>query len=77
MARSAIFDTQGAAAYCLCSASLLNKLRLRGEGPDFTRLGVKIVRYTKPNLDRWIAKGKRKASAYDRRKAAKASSKKT
>lgn len=39
------------------SASWLNKLRLKGEGPSFIRLG-RLVRYTREDLEAWIESGR-------------------
>jgi predicted DNA-binding transcriptional regulator AlpA len=36
------------------SESTLNKMRVRGDGPPFVRLGAKLVGYLQEDLDRWL-----------------------
>ena len=49
-----IFRTPQAAAYCGLSPSTLEKLRSRGEGPVFLRLGKRAVGYEVDALDAWL-----------------------
>jgi hypothetical protein len=54
---SEIFDVEGASAYLggTVSTSTLNKMRVRGDGPQYVKVGHKVA-YTKQNLDRYLAK---------------------
>ena len=63
MADSELMDTQQAADYLTLSASLLHKLRVRGGGPPFSILGGRLIRYTRPNLDRYIVERNRKSTS--------------
>lgn len=63
MSDSDVLDTQGAADYLTCSASLLHKLRIRGGGPPFSLIGDRLVRYTKPDLDEYMKMRKRKSAS--------------
>jgi hypothetical protein len=63
MSDNDLLDTQGAADYLTCSKSLLDKLRVRGGGPVFSILGDRLIRYTKPNLDKYIAERNRKSTS--------------
>ena len=49
-----VLRTPAAAEYLGLAASTLEKYRLTGEGPDFVRLGTRIVGYEVAALDRWI-----------------------
>jgi excisionase family DNA binding protein len=44
-----------AAAYLRVSKNYLDKLRVKGGGPEFFRLGRKKVVYHKAHLDAWMA----------------------
>ena len=46
-------DTKGAAAYLDCSPSFLNQRRVRGDGPQYIKLGHS-VRYKRDDLDAWM-----------------------
>ena len=46
------------AIYCRLSASTMNRLRLTGGGPRFTKLAGKVL-YDVRDLDQWIEDGKR------------------
>ena len=50
--------TPDAAAYVCLAASTLNKLRVRGDGPVYSKLG-RIVVYDVADLDGWLAVNKR------------------
>src|SRR5262245_36349487 len=52
---SDLFTTQQAATYLNCSPQLLDKLRHRGGGPAFVRLGGDLVRYSRVALDHYVA----------------------
>lgn len=49
-----ILRTPAAGEYIGLSPSTLEKLRCLGEGPNFIRLGARIVGYEVAELDRWI-----------------------
>jgi excisionase family DNA binding protein len=42
------------AQYLRSSTSTLAKLRLKGDGPVFTRIG-RVIRYRRSDLDRWMS----------------------
>lgn len=46
-----------AAAYLGLRTISLEKMRARGEGPKWSKLGHRIVRYHVRELDRWIERG--------------------
>jgi len=48
-----------AAAYLGMSPSTLAKMRLRGDGPAYSKAGPRIVIYDKTDLDDWLAKSRR------------------
>lgn len=53
-----------AAQYLCLSPSTLNKWRVTGEGPDFLKLGRRVV-YDIKSLDSWMAaKARRSTSEY-------------
>lgn len=47
-----------AAHYCGLSKSVFDRMRLKGEGPRWSRLGARIVVYDQDDLDAWIDEGK-------------------
>ena len=49
----------GAAAYLGLSASTLAKMRLRGDGPKYAKLGRRIVIYDLKDLEAWVDASKR------------------
>ena len=53
-----------AAAYIPLSASKLNKLRLYGGGPIYTKVGGRIL-YDRRHLDEWISAGERRSTSDD------------
>lgn len=56
----AYLNTRDAARYLGLSASLLNKLRVRGGGPAFFRMpGVRRVLYRLADLHAWASNGRR------------------
>jgi hypothetical protein len=59
----ALLTTKQAAAYLNCSKSLLDKLRVRGGGPDYVQVSPDLVRYVKSALDRYIAARTRRSTA--------------
>lgn len=56
-----ILRTEAASEYCGLAASTLEKLRVRGDGPRFVKLGGKAVGYDLADLDAWL--DSRKASS--------------
>ena len=44
-----------AAARVGLSASTLAKMRMRGDGPVYSKVGAKIVIYSTADLDAWVA----------------------
>jgi hypothetical protein len=67
---SEIFDVEGASAYLggTVSTSTLNKMRTRGDGPQYLKIGQKVA-YTKANLDRYLAKHVQTSTAQNRPRA--------
>ena len=49
---------QQAAEYVKLTTSTLAKMRLRGDGPTFSKAGPRIVVYDKRELDAWLQKRK-------------------
>ena len=47
-------DTREAASYLGCSAALVGLMRREGRGPRFYRVGKRLVRYRKADLDVWL-----------------------
>ena len=53
-----------AAEYLGFAASTLAKMRLRGDGPVYSRpLGRRIVVYHQSDLDEWLAAGRRRSTS--------------
>jgi excisionase family DNA binding protein len=44
-----------AAKYLQLSRSTLAKWRMKGEGPPFHRCGARLVYYSRPEIDAWLA----------------------
>ncbi len=55
--------TPAAAAYLGLSASLLSKMRLRGDGPVYSKAGPRVVVYDLADLDSWLAARKRHSTS--------------
>ena len=51
-----------AAGHLKLSKSLLDKLRLTGEGPAYMKLGQRRVVYAVEDLDAWAEKGRREST---------------
>jgi predicted DNA-binding transcriptional regulator AlpA len=60
----AVLKTDEAAAYCGSSASTLEKLRVYGGGPTFSKLGRRVV-YRKIDLDNWLETNCRRSTSDD------------
>lgn len=52
-----------AAAYVGLSASTLAKMRLRGDGPMYSKAGPRIVIYDKADLDAWLNQRRRSSTS--------------
>ena len=52
-------DTRQAAAYLGIGASTLNRMRVSGEGPRYSKLGRRVV-YDAADLDKWVEERKRR-----------------
>jgi predicted DNA-binding transcriptional regulator AlpA len=50
-----------AATYLGLAAGTLAKMRVRGQGPRFIRLGSRLVGYDLHDLDEWIEQVRRKS----------------
>lgn len=61
-------DTRQAATYLGISADYLFRLRSRGEGPRFARLGRRVL-YRRFDLDRWVEANVVGTGELDRAKA--------
>ena len=55
--------TPAAAAYCGVSRSYLNKSRLYGYGPSFSKLPGGIIVYSIRDLDEWIESRKQRSTS--------------
>lgn len=56
---SRLLRTPEAASYLGLSPSTLTKMRLRGDGPRFIKLGLRAVAYDLPDLNDYKSKGRR------------------
>jgi predicted DNA-binding transcriptional regulator AlpA len=52
-----------AAAYLRLSPSTLAKMRLRGDGPSYHKLGDRIVLYDRDALEEWLASRRRRSTS--------------
>ena len=52
-----------AARYIGLSASTLAKMRLRGDGPMYSKAGPRIVIYDKSDLDSWLDQRRRRSTS--------------
>jgi predicted DNA-binding transcriptional regulator AlpA len=52
-----------AAAYVGLSTSTLAKMRIRGDGPRFSKLGKRVVTYDVRDLEDWVASGRRRSTS--------------
>lgn len=52
-----------AADYLGLSASTLAKMRLRGDGPAYSKAGRKVVLYDMASLDSWFASRQRRSTS--------------
>ena len=61
--------TPDAARYLSLSTSTLNKMRLRGDGPPFLKLGAHAVAYDVGDLDAYIDERRRRSTSEGERSA--------
>lgn len=61
-AQKRVLKTREAASYCGSSASTLEKLRLNGGGPTYSKIGRRVV-YRIEDLDDWLAQHRRKSTS--------------
>ncbi len=54
-----------AAKYLGLSASTLAKMRLRGDGPIYSKAGPRVVVYARANLESWLAARERRSTSDD------------
>ena len=64
MQQQRVLRTPAAAAYLALGAPTLEKLRVKGGGPKFIRLGTRAVGYDVRDLDAWI-EGQKRTSTSD------------
>ena len=57
--------TPAAADFLGLSASLLSKMRLRGDGPLYSKAGPRVVVYDLADLEGWLAARKRTSTSED------------
>lgn len=57
------FRAPEAAEYLGLSASTLAKMRLRGDGPVYSKAGPRIVLYDRADLEAWLATRKRHSTS--------------
>ncbi len=60
---SRLLRTPEAAEYLGLSPSTLCKMRLRGDGPIFLKLGIRAVAYDLLDLNDYKAKGRRRSTS--------------
>ena len=52
-----------AAEYLGLSASTLAKMRLRGDGPPYSKAGPRVVVYDVVDIDSWLASRRRRSTS--------------
>jgi len=57
------FRTPGAADYCQLAPSTMAKMRMRGDGPAYSKAGPRIVIYARADLDAWLAARRRNSTS--------------
>lgn len=57
------FRAPQAAQYIGLSPSTLAKMRLRGDGPIYSKAGARIVIYDRADLDAWLASQRRTSTS--------------
>lgn len=61
-AQHRMLRTREAAEYCGSSASTFEKLRLKGGGPVYSKIGRRVV-YRVEDLDAWLAANRRRSTS--------------
>lgn len=51
-------DTRAVAAMTSLTQRAIESLRQRGEGPAYSRIGRKIIRYRRADVEAWLERGK-------------------
>ena len=57
--------TDAAADYVGLSASTMAKMRLRGNGPAYSKAGPRIVVYRQEDLDSWLGSRRRSSTSQE------------
>jgi predicted DNA-binding transcriptional regulator AlpA len=52
-----------AATYVGLSPSTLAKMRLRGDGPTYSKAGPRVVIYDRSDLEEWLERTKRRSTS--------------
>jgi hypothetical protein len=60
-----LLTTPGAADYCGSTESTFEKYRITGVGPEYIKIGRKVV-YETEALDRWLAERRRRSTSETR-----------
>jgi hypothetical protein len=63
MITSPNLSPESAAAYLSVSVSYLNKLRVVGGGPIYSKMGARRVVYRVADLDSWLAASRRRSTS--------------
>jgi predicted DNA-binding transcriptional regulator AlpA len=58
-----------AATYVGLTPSTLAKMRLRGDGPTYVKVGQRAVAYLVADLDAWLLKNRRRSTSEPQRAA--------
>ena len=69
MQPSEYLKTADAAKFTLLSVSSLNKLRMTGEGPEYLKIGRRVV-YPRDSLEGWLRSHRRTSTSDTGAKAA-------
>ena len=67
MKKSEFLTPKQVCAWLALPPSTLADLRARGEGPAFTRLSARNIRYARQDLTDWVERGRREPSSSARR----------
>ena len=55
--------TAEAAAYVQLSPGTLAKMRVRGDGPTYSKAGARVVLYAQDELDNWLKERRRRSTS--------------
>lgn len=58
--------TEQAAAYVQLSPCTLAKMRVRGDGPVFSKAGPRVVLYAQDDLDNWLNERRHRSTSDNR-----------